>query len=264
MLKKILKALPLILSFVSAVIGCTAQTSINPSASQFAEIIKGYTSIAEPILISNLTSLSSADVLLSRSPAEVSIVVHPAYSVFFDDVLEKGYSEAKYDLLKKQLENEARFIRNQAQYGNVVILVLPADSVAASMQSYYASYLNKISSKAKTVFYVFSETQSSGALPMEHMVSLYQFIQEVKAKKVLIAGGYIGRCQKEFFNQLLRYSGSENTYLVPEVSTISPEDISDKEAAAILLSIRRHDYGPVRAYLNKKTTGDLKIISVPQ
>lgn len=262
-LRKI-SALSFILFISSYSAGCTAHSGINPSAAQFAEIIKGHSSVVEPIRIARLTARSSADVPPSRRPSDISIVVHPAYSVFFDDVLKKDYSGSKYDLLKKQLENEARFMRSQAAYGNIVILVLPADSVSASMQSAYASYLNGITLNARTVFYVFSETASSGSLPMEHMVSLYQFIQEVKAKKVLIAGGYIGRCQKEFFNQLARYFSSETAYLVPEVSTISPEDVSDREAEQILLSIRRHDYGPVRDYINRKTAADLKIISVPQ
>jgi len=54
---------------------------------------------------------SSADAVphFSRGKA-VTIMVHPAYSLFFREERRSAYNEAKYDLLKFQLDNEARFI----------------------------------------------------------------------------------------------------------------------------------------------------------
>jgi hypothetical protein len=83
---------------------------------------------------------------------------------------------------------------------------------------------------------------------------------------VLIGGGYIGRCQREFYTQLKSYlgQGSMPIFIVPEYSTISPDDISDSEARYIVTRVRQQDYSPVVDFINKKTKGQADLLSIPQ
>lgn len=228
-------------------------------------ILGRYPQTNEALFAQKLT----ASVISSAKPnplsSDVYIMIHPAYSVFFRDLNKKQYSDATYDLLKKQFDNETKMIADRAMAGKSVILVVPGDYIndSVSPQS-YVSYLNTVTAGANSVYYVLSETSSSGSLPVNEMVNLYQFLQSIKAGKVMLGGGYIGRCQREFYNQLTTYLDSSNTYLVPEISSISPDDVSEGEALMILSSLQRQDYSPVRTFIDKKTGGKANILSIPQ
>jgi hypothetical protein len=127
----------------------------------------------------------------------------------------------------------------------------------------YTAYLNAVTAGGSSVFYIYSESLSNGTIPTAEMVDLYRFLQSVKVGRVLIGGGYIGRCQREFYNELTAYYETTGSYIVPEISTISPEDISDEEAAAILRGIEGGDYGPVRKFIEKKLDRTPDVLFVP-
>jgi len=112
---------------------------------------------------------------------------------------------------------------------------------------------------------VLSENTSSGTLNMSEMVHLYVFLQALKVNqsRVMIGGGYIGRCQREFYTQLTTYLDRSVTYIVPEMSTISPEDITDSEAMAILGSLMQQNFTPVKQFIDKKTHGSANVSSIP-
>jgi hypothetical protein len=179
-------------------------------------------------------------------------MVHPAYSLYFRNGSTAKYSEAKYALLTKQFENEARFITEASQSGKIIILIIPGNYQTESVAPLsYTSYLNTVAA-GPGVFHVYSESSGSGTISMNDMVDLYRFLQGVKAGKVLIGGGFIGRCQREFYNEFTTYVEKDLSFIVPEISTISPDDISDAEARAILESIQRQDYRPVRSFIDRK------------
>jgi hypothetical protein len=95
------------------------------------------------------------------------------------------------------------------------------------------------------------------------MATLYGFLQKVKATRLLIGGGYIGRCQREFYNQVTASVERVTAYIVPEISSLSPDDVSDREAAEILASLRQGDYTPVRRFIDKKSGGAAETIQLP-
>ena len=241
--------------------GCT--TSDTP-AKRFSEILYQYPDAQEPLRIKKLSAASAAD----RDPAlqgkTVTVMVHPAYSLFFREEHRSNYSEAKYDLLKFQLDSEVRFISEIAKTDNLLLLVLPGNFEKQSIAPLsYINYLNAAAGSGASVYYITSETWSTGALSLESMITLFGFVQRVGAARLLIGGGYIGRCQREFYNQVSAYLDKVPTYIIPEISTISPDDISDRESAEILSSLRLGNYTPVMEFIDKKTQGAADILRLP-
>jgi len=256
------------ISFFAAFVllaGCATVEQPTSISDRNLDIIGRYPQANDALKTQKLTRAVTATASPISQSSDVYIMIHPAYSVFFRDLNKNKYSDATYDLLKAQFNNEANMIADRAMAGKNVILVVPGDypDDSLSPQS-YVSYLNTVTAGAKSVYYVLSETSSSGTLPMEEMVNLYQFLQTVKAGKVMIGGGYIGRCQREFYNQLSTYLDSANMYFVPEISSISPDDVSEGEALTILSSLQRQDYTPVKLFIDKKTGGKANIMSIPQ
>jgi hypothetical protein len=193
----------------------------------------------------------------------VTIIVHPAYALFFREEHKSRYTAEKYDLLKYQLDSEAEFIRRAAVSGNPLILVLPGNYQEESVAPLsYTAYVNTVSGGSPTVTYVYSDSASSGSLSTETMVTLYGFLRAVGATDVLIGGGFIGRCQREFYTQLAAFMGNVPMSVVPEISSISPDDVSTGESRNILNSIRSGDYSLVRKFIQKK--GGPAITSLPK
>jgi hypothetical protein len=241
--------------------GCTAS---DPSAKRFTEILQRYPQSPELLGIARLSASSADAVPLSLRGKAVTIMVHPAYSLFFREERRSTYSEAKYDLLKFQLDNEARFIGEIAKSDNLLILVLPGNYQKDSLAPLsYTFYLNSSTQSGPLVYYITSETSSSGSLSTDTMVTLYGFLQKVKADKVLIGGGYIGRCQREFYNQITTYVDKIPAFIVPEISSISPDDIDNDEAQTIVNGLHRRDYAPIRKFIEKKGPGKANVLHMP-
>ena len=241
--------------------GCPAP---DAHAKRFGEILYQYPNTQEPLRIKKLTAASATDVPPAQKGRAVTIMVHPAYSLFFREEHRSTYTEAKYDLLKFQLDNEARFISEIAKTDNLLVLVLPGDFQKESIAPLsYINYLNAAAGSGASVYYITSETWSTGALSLESMITLFGFVQRVGAARLLIGGGYIGRCQREFYNQVSAYLDKVPTYIIPEISTISPDDISDRESADILASLRLGDYTPVRKFIEKRTEGTANVLELP-
>lgn len=255
-----------ILIFISGLFsltGCSTGAPVLPEARRFSYTLSRYPETPDPLKIKKLTGTSFT--ALPKSPApDVFIVVHPAYSLFFRDEHRSLYSEAKYALLLLQLETEANFIKEASQAGKIVILVVPGSYETESVAPRsYTSYLNSVAGAGEKTFILYSETASSGSISMNDMIDLYRFLDGVKAGKVLIGGGYIGRCQREFYVGLTGYFDKAPVYVVPELSTLSPDDITDQEAGKVLEGIRQQDYRAVRAFINKKLDNP-KLLSIPQ
>jgi hypothetical protein len=256
---------PLLLAVLSsiAVISSGCASPDSPSR-QFGEILQQYPDAQEPLRIRMLSASSANDVAPALQGKAVTIMVHPAYSLFFRDEHRNSYTEAKYDLLKFQLDNEVRFISEIARTENLLILVLPGnfqqDSIAPLSYTYY---LNAAAGAGASVYYLTSETWNNGTLSMDSMVTLYGFLKKVGATRMLIGGGYIGRCQREFYNQVSAYVDRVPAYIVPEISSISPDDVSGRESAEILASLRQGDYGPVRKFIEEKNKGATDLFPPP-
>jgi len=246
----ILVMLPVLLAM-----GCAAEIREK----RFTELVQRYPSTEEPLLVRPLPD-SSRDIP-SFVGKPVTVIVHPAYALFFRDERRSTYTEAKYDLLEYQLSEEAKFITETAKSGRLLILVIPGryekDSIAPAS---YTAYLNTMTGGSASVYYIRTETSHSGAIPLETTVKLHDFLRSVKAEKVLVGGGFIGRCQGEFYRQLTTYVENIPSYIVPEISALSPDDISSNEAFDILAGIRKKDYRRVVEFIERKSKGEPNIL----
>ena len=243
--------------------GCSAHSIVDPAV-QFADILKDYPPTREALTIQQITTPLAGTALAHPDAVDVTIMVHPAYSLFIDKDLDEQYSEAKLGLMKKQLEHEAKFMSDQAQFGNVVVLILPRDSVPDNAASAYVTYLNRTTHGKNSVVYFYSETRESGNLEANDVATLCGFLEAVKVRKLLIGGGYIGRCQGELYGQIIDYCSPKEIYIVPEISSVSLEDISEREAVRMYTGVLNQDYAQVREFILKHTVGDIKTLSIPQ
>lgn len=261
------RALPFLAALLGGIAviaaGCSAAPTNAPSK-QFIEILNEYPIAQEPLRIPKLTAASAADVAPELRGKAVTVIVHPAYSLFFREPQRSTYTESKYDLLKFQLDNEARFISEIAGTDNLLILLLPGDFQKESLAPLsYTYYLNAAAGASTSVYYLTTENWSSGSLSTDTLVTFYGFLKKIGAKQLLIGGGYIGRCQRDFSNQMATYVDGVNAYIVPEISSISPDDISDRESAEILAGLQQGDYTPVRAFIEKKGPGAATVFPSP-
>lgn len=257
--------MPLAIYMLFLLAGCATVNSTDSHARFFLEKLNRYPHSNEPLKIPKLSGTSyNAIPNLPASP-DVFIMVHPAYSLFFRGENGSKYTEAKYALLARQFENEARFIAEASKAGKIVVLIIPGKYESESIAPLsYTAYLNNATAAGDAVFYLFSESPSTGSLSMNDMVDLYRFLQGIRVGKVLIGGGYIGRCQREFYKELTAHFDYASSFIVPEISTISPDDITESEAGSILESIQQQDYFPVRKFIDKKLDKAANLLSIPQ
>lgn len=240
----------------------------SPDASErrYAEVLSRYSQTEEMLQVPRLTYGSRQAHSPDGRRQDVFIFVHPGYSFFFNNGMKKlRYRGAKFRMQEMQFSREARFIAEQARAGNIVILVLPGDFLAESIAPRsYTGYLNTMAPADASIFYVPSVTASNGNIAVDDMLVLYRFLQTVKARRVLLGGGYVGRCQREFHSQLTSYHDQVQTYVIREISTISPEDVSEDEASEIAAGLELADYSAVSSFLAKKLDEDTNILSIPQ
>lgn len=189
-------------------------------------------------------------------------MVHPGYSFFFTLGKKMRYRGAKYRLMEHQFEAEARFIVSQAAQGRIVILIVPGNYEKDSTAPFaYASYLNSMAGPA--VFSLLSETSSNGTISTSDVVTLFHFLQSLRAKRVVIGGGYIGRCQREFHKQLTSYLDGDKVFVLREASAISPQDVSHEKADRILSSLKQRDYSSVEDFMKDKLGDEVNIMKAP-
>ncbi len=257
-----------ILALVLAISGCATVDDPLSHSRQFADIMNSFPAAQEQLTFPDLTKIPTplASTALPAPASEVYIIVHPAYAVFFQSHGNKNFAEAKYRLLKKQFETEREFIAKQAASGATIILVLPgktSDGVFPASYPSYRAYLNKTAGVGSSVFFIYSATSSSGAIPQNEMLSLYYFIRALRPARVMVAGGYIGRCQREFYNELTSHIDKSQVFIVPHLSTISPDDVTEKEAEQILNGLEQQDYTLVKQFIDKRTGASANILPIP-
>jgi hypothetical protein len=253
-------AVTAILAIVLAVAGCaTVEDPLSPSR-QFTDIINSFPAAQDQLSFPDLTKIPALLTTTTPTTPEVYVIVHPAYGVFFQSLGKENFAEAKYRLLKKQFETEKEFIAQRAAAGGTTILVLPGK---ATDGAFPATYLNKTAGAGNSVFFIYSETSSSGAIPQKEMLSLYYFIRGLRPARVMVAGGYIGRCQKEFYNELTNYIEKSQVFIVPQLSTISADDVTEQEAEQILNGLEKKDYSLVKQFIEKRLGPSAPTLPLP-
>ena len=206
----------------------------------------------------------------------VYIIVHPAYYVFFsgpqlitgdDPPVENAVERflaiqplsAEMALLQAQERRMRDFLAYAAMRKKLVIVILPrsyksqADYNYRSWYDEYTRYLNQVAGNSDSVLYLESRSPSRGYLTEEDMAALTKFLGAVAPKRVLLGGGYIGRCLEEFYLDFTDEYGSKNVYLVPEISDTSPAELTDSIARKLLSSSSDIDMVAARNAIRRDT-----------
>jgi hypothetical protein len=191
---------------------------------------------------------------------DLYIIIHPAYYAFFDaessSFLEPLPGEAQPNALQQFLQSQTfsskgrlmqaqeRMLRDFLEYAStakkLVLLVLPGDYTEASAYRYgdgrdeYRRYINEVTNESESVLYLFSKRTSTGSLRPADKKRLLKFLSAVSPRKVLIGGGYLGRCVGELWKDIREGYPQDNIYLVPEITAWSPSDVSSDDASAFL------------------------------
>jgi len=212
----------------------------------------------------------------------VYIIVHPAYYVFFHNkkpVIERtednmhssivdlfirdSFDKPIIRYMQEQSKSEKNFIEYISMKGNLVILVMPRNYLQHPSYAYgaesagrdeFARYINEITNGSGAVLYMESNSPTGGKLLPKDQVMLFSFLSRVGAEKILIGGGYVGRCQGEFYNYVTSYATMGNYVIVPEISVFSPEDISEKRAE-MLLNAERENSRIASAFISRRMSG---------
>ena len=217
----------------------------------------------------------------------VYIIVHPSYSLFFrsknlqltrpplhmkdnvvDLFLKEPPTNAVMGLEQEQQRNEKNFLEFLTTDKRLVILLLPRNYRTANSYTYknsndeYARYLNEIANGSPSILYMESESANNGRLLSEDLIELLAFLETVGAKSVLIGGGYVGRCQKEFYGYVTKYSFGSNYFIVPELSTFSPDDITESTASGFIEN-DRINLKASSEFVLQKTPGDTNLQHLP-
>lgn len=189
------------------------------------------------------------------------VIMHPAYYAFFEDTVsayeeiagmmpEKNAMErflgkpsfsSKATLIRTQEKLLRDFLEYMSTDRKLVILVLPRDYRDFHAYKYkdlyhdeYMRYINEVTNSSASVIYLYSKTANKGSLRTDDRKRVIKFLQAVNPTAVLLGGGYLGRCLEQFYNDMQRYYSQEKLYVVPEISAISPSDITESVASEML------------------------------
>ncbi len=181
------------------------------------------------------------------------VIVHPSYYVFFHNydkkakvVIERSrgdYSKNIVDMfiddypvgqsktLKQMKESERRerdFLKKASSRGRLIILVLPPDYNKHPEYPYrkldeFARYLNEVTGASPSVVYVESESYKHGYMTFDTLPRLNRFLKTAEVKTLLLGGGYVDLCLKDFEDETASLKDIEKVETIPEICTQSPD-----------------------------------------
>ncbi len=213
------------------------------------------------------------------------IVVHPAYYTFFNDdslssenspgvtgenALERFLSEGAYTSKSRLIKAQEKQIRDFLEYMStdkkLVILILPYDYRDFPAYKYkkekdeYMRFINEVTNGSDSVIYLYSKSPNRGTLTEKNRRELLKFLYAIKTKQILLGGGYVGRCIEDFYKDIEQYYSYEKLYLVPEITAISPADVSSGTASDMLKSDGTIDVGKLSADIRGNAVGNQEVI----
>jgi len=190
----------------------------------------------------------------------VYVVVHPAYYAFFHDgaaeirpegsglsrknALDTFLGETAFSSRMRLIRTQEKSLRDFLEYMStekrLVLLVLPRGYSSYPAYQYrsgndeYMRYLNDVTNESDSVIYLYSKKPNRGNLTEKDRKRLIKFLSSIRANAIYIGGGYAGRCVKDFYKDMAQYYEEDKLYLVPELVTVSPSDISADLASDLL------------------------------
>jgi hypothetical protein len=189
------------------------------------------------------------------------VIVHPAFFPFFhypktvpvidqesflpknnvvERLLHMKPRDVKFALIQAQERRMRDFLEFMSTREKLVIVIVPRHYNKYRGYKYkeghdeYTRYLNEVTNFSKSVLFAESRSPNRGYLTEEDGIRLMEFLLSVNAETIYIGGGYIGRCLEDFYVLLTEEFGREDIYVVPELSDISPREISKKMAKTLL------------------------------
>lgn len=216
----------------------------------------------EGLLVRRLTNVSEREYhkfekFLDNGAAY--IIVHPGFFTFFhyprrlrrdggdyseynvlDLLLKRRPKDAKFALLQAQERRMRDFIEFKSTQKKLLIIITPKNYKNYSGYTYrkssdeYMRYLNEITNLSDSVLFVESRDPNRGYISDDDALRLVEFLLSIKAKKIYVGGSYVGRCLEDFYTLLTREYGSQDIYIVPELSDISPRELSGALASELL------------------------------
>jgi hypothetical protein len=190
----------------------------------------------------------------------VYIMAHPAFFPFFhypkkivdntskeipkynvvEKLLEQTPTNFEFAVLQAQERRTRDFFEFKSTQEKLLIVVVPRNYKRYTGYTFkrgrdeYMRYINEVTNFSKSVLYAESRTPNRGYLREEDAIRLMEFLLAIDAKKILIGGGYIGRCIEDFYNLITDEYGSEGIYVVPEITDISPRELNNTLGRALL------------------------------
>jgi hypothetical protein len=214
---------------------------------------------------------------------ELYVFVHPSYFIFFhrnklglakkaSGNLVQTFINMKFlderpklRLMKEYERTEMEFLSSAARDGKLVLLVLPGGYLNSKQYVYrngtdeYTRYLNDVTQRSDTVFYIETISSTSGKLDEYDEQLLVRFLKKAGVKKIYIGGGYVGRCQKEFYKFVSRVWPMDDVAIVPEISSFSPHDVSDSTAKMLLTSDMKLNILAAQYYIKNSVLRELDV-----
>jgi hypothetical protein len=190
----------------------------------------------------------------------VYIIVHPAYYTFFHDsdlfpdnitgstarnAMDRFLSTTAYSAKSRLMKAQEKVLRDFLEYAStekkLVIMILPKGYKEFSAyrfrdsQDEYLRFLNEVTNESDSVLYLYSRKPSRGMLSEKDRKTLLKFLYAVRPKEILLGGGYVGRCLDDLYRDLEQHYGEDRLYIVPEISAVSPADMSERVSSDVIL-----------------------------
>ena len=190
----------------------------------------------------------------------VYIMAHPAFFPFFhyprklvdntsksidkhnvvEKLLKLKPKNYEFAVLQAQERRTRDFMEFKSTQEKLIIVVVPRGYNKYTGYTYkrgrdeYMRYINEITNFSKSVLYAESRTPNRGYLREEDAIRMMEFLIAIDAKKILIGGGYVGRCIEDFYTRITEEYGTEGIFVVPELTDISPRELNNAIARALL------------------------------
>lgn len=237
----------------------------------------------EGFMIKNLDQVSESDYAQYAQYLDhgaVYIIVHPDYYTFFresvalDDYVSSPSRNAVELLLqepayssKTRLEiAQEKAMRDFLEYTStdkkLVIVVLPryyrtyVGYRFRGDSDEFMRYINEVTNGSDSVLYLYSKRPNRGMLAEKERRKLLKFLYDIKAKEILLGGGYVGRCLEEFYKDIEQYYSDEKLYIVPGIVAFSPADLSSGTASDMLTPEGMIDLGKLSKGIRTNSLGN--------
>lgn len=218
----------------------------------------------ENLMIRRLSNISSKEFLQYRKYLDngaAYILVHPAFFTFFhytkkkernndseelyklniiEFLLKLKPSTPQFAVLQAQERRMRDFMEFKSTQKKLLIVVIPDKYWEYSGYTYrngldeYKRFLNEATNFSSSVVFVESRSPNRGYLTDDDAVKLMEFLLTIKAEKIYVGGGYVGRCLEDFYSLLTREYGSKGIFVVPELSDISPRELNSSMSNRLL------------------------------